>query len=559
MELVLDTMRRRYVGVETERFLVRVSEREKPALRRFYGPYFDLSYDLLTKKYGYVPEGSTEAAGRVTIEMFDDSSDFSARTFGYVYPGFLGVCFGPLVTLNGPRALPANVNSWFRTFHHEFAHSITVGLAKGRMPRWLTEGLSTYEEFSFEPSWTRGLDRELYDAWATDDLCRVADFDRHFRGERVVFAYFQAGEVAAMLVRRFGMERIVALLRAYGDDLGTAAAFRKALGISPEDVDRLFREETATRFANVKADPRYSAEATERLDAAWRKNRNDRETAVRRTLALAGRRRFADAEAALAECVRQGIDDVRLERLRAMNLFRSGKVAEAEAARAALEAKDATEFALEYAAATAALKAKKLEAAEARLRSAIAAFPSYPGDQQGGPEGVAPRLLLFKLLKERGRKDEAMAVAEEHLRFRSEDLEIRKEVVAWRLSREEKAAARRHLDLHVLIDARDPAVHADRARLQLEAGEFDGALASAETALLVVEGDDDAVATRADLRVQAAEALLALGRAEEARTMLRVALGEAPSHAAAKRLFEKAEAAVERPASSPIEEKGRAK
>lgn len=556
MELVLDTMQRRYVAVETERFLVRVPDGEKGLLKRFYGPFFDRSFDLLTAKYGYVPDGAREAAGRVTVEMFDNSSDFSARTFGYVYPGFLGVCFGPLVTLNGPKALPADVNSWARTFHHEFAHSITVGLAKGRMPRWLTEGLSTYEEIAFDPSWTRGMDRDLFDALATDDLCRTGDFDVHFRGPRVIFAYFQAGLVAEMLVRRFGMPKVVDLLKAYGDDLNTEAAFQRALGVSPAGVDKLFRDETAARFASFKLQPRFNPAQLEKLDAARKARPDDADVLVRRTIALVQNGRTADAESALAECGKKGIVDDRLDWLRAMLALKSGGVDRAEELRKTLADRGFVDFSLSYGLAQAALKARRNKEAEARLREAIAAFPTYGGDPAGGPEATSPRVLLAKLLRADGRVDEAMDVVAEQLKYRSEDLELRKDLIAWRLGRGEKAEARKLLDFHVLIDARDPKVHLDRGALQLDGGDAEGALTSAELALDALEKKKDAQTARGDARVLAAEALLKLGRAEEARGKLRAALAEAPSHAAAKRLEEEAAAAVDsRPADGP-EEKG---
>jgi tetratricopeptide (TPR) repeat protein len=561
MELVLGTMKDRYVAVETERFLVRVPENERDLLRRFYGPFFDRSFDLLTAKYGYVPDGSQEARGRVTVEMFDDSSDFGARTFGYVYPGFLGVCFGPLVTLNGPRAMPAAQNSWARTFHHEFAHSITVGLAQGRMPRWLTEGLSTYEEIAFEPSWTRGMDRALFDAWATDDLCRTGDFDVHFRGPRVIFAYFQAGLVAETMVRLYGMPKIAALLRAYAEDLTTDAAFKKALGVAPEEVDRIFREETGRRFAAYRLQPRYTPVQREALEAARRRDPQNRENLIRLAAARARMGAKVDAESAIAEARRAGGDDPRLKLLEATMALNAGNVARAEELRAELETAGVEDYDLALGLGQAALKAKKADVAEARFREAVAAFPTVSGD-----DGPSPRVLLVKLLRDAGRTDDAMAVAEEHLRYRSEDLQLRKDLIAWRLGRGEKEAALKLLDLHVLIDARDAGVHLDRGRLQFEAGRFRDALLSADLASDALrfkpndkrENAPETPVARAAARILAARALARLGgRLEEARGALDAARRASPEHPElvdAEREIE--EAAASRPTGAD-EEKGK--
>ena len=35
---------------------------------------------------------------------------------------------------------------------------------KGQVPRWLTEGFSVYEERQRDPTWERGMDRELHSA-----------------------------------------------------------------------------------------------------------------------------------------------------------------------------------------------------------------------------------------------------------------------------------------------------------------------------------------------------------------------------------------------------------
>src|SRR5690606_28125608 len=111
------------------------------------------SYRTLSEKYRYVPKGSEAAGGKILSEWFSDSRGFSVRTLGFTHLGALGVCFGPLIIMTSPGAHRPGTYSWARTFHHELAHTMTVGISRGRTPRWLTEGLSTYEEKVANPSW----------------------------------------------------------------------------------------------------------------------------------------------------------------------------------------------------------------------------------------------------------------------------------------------------------------------------------------------------------------------------------------------------------------------
>ncbi|HYC79002.1 MAG TPA: hypothetical protein VEI02_15375, partial [Planctomycetota bacterium] len=530
MELVLDVMRKQYVALETERFRVRLHASEQAAFKTFYAPFIDRSFDLLTKKYGYVPTGAEEAKGRVSVEWFDHSSRFGARTFGYDYPGFLGVCFGPVVTLNGPKAMPPEMNSWARTFHHEFAHSIHLGLAQGKMPRWLTEGLATHEELAFEPSWTRGMDAELFTAWTYDDLLKTADFDTAFATPRIAFAYYQAGLVADHLVRTCGVAKVVDLLKAYADDLGTEAAFRRALGKSPEEIDREFEATVRARVGGFRMTPNH-APYLAKLEAARKAKPDDVETLVRLAWSRFQSQRRADAEAAAAEARRRGVADPRLDLLDAHMALADRRFDRAEALRASLAERGVVDYQLSASLGMRAMKANDAKTAEARLREASDAFPLDPS-----PDG--PRVALATLLRGSGDVDGAMELFEEHLRHRSESVGIRNEVVAWRLGRGDKAEARRHLDLQVLIAPRDPDVHLKRGALQEEAGEHAGALASAEMALDAAPEGPKGAPVRADARVAAARALTALGRAADAREKLRAALVDAPAHEEALRLLE---------------------
>ena len=121
---------------------------ELPVMREYVGPLAQQALEIFSKRYQFTPKGP------ILIEMFPKHDDFAVRTVGL--PGMigaLGACFGRVVTLDSPKARPPGDFNWAPTLWHELAHVITLQLSKQRVPRWLTEGISTYEE----KAWLAGL------------------------------------------------------------------------------------------------------------------------------------------------------------------------------------------------------------------------------------------------------------------------------------------------------------------------------------------------------------------------------------------------------------------
>jgi hypothetical protein len=107
--------------------------------------------------------------------VFDRHADFSVRSTGFEGFPALGVCFGPVVTSVSPLSEMRGTQSWARTSFHEFTHVIHLELSHNRCPRWITEGLATWEEENRNPTWTRNMRRELVDALANGDIIPVRD------------------------------------------------------------------------------------------------------------------------------------------------------------------------------------------------------------------------------------------------------------------------------------------------------------------------------------------------------------------------------------------------
>ena len=124
------------------------------------------------KRYQFTPKGP------ILIEMFPKHDHFAVRTAGL--PGMigaLGACFGKVVTLDSPRARPGEFQ-WEGTLWHELAHVITLQLSNQRLPRWLSEGISEYEETVERPGrWGRAGDLMFANLMNRGEAIKLKELD----------------------------------------------------------------------------------------------------------------------------------------------------------------------------------------------------------------------------------------------------------------------------------------------------------------------------------------------------------------------------------------------
>ncbi|MFM8584743.1 MAG: peptidase MA family metallohydrolase, partial [Planctomycetaceae bacterium] len=184
-----------------------------------------------------------ELAGPVLVEMFPRQSDFAIRTFGLPGgAGFLGVCFGSVITALSPSA-NENPTNWQATLWHEFCHAVTLGKTRNRMPRWLSEGISVYEERRVDPAWGQAINPRYRQMLLDEGLPKVSQLSGSFLRPasplHLQFAYFESSLVVEWLVERYGFEALLSLL----DDLGRGLSLDDALtrlGGSVAEVDAGF-------------------------------------------------------------------------------------------------------------------------------------------------------------------------------------------------------------------------------------------------------------------------------------------------------------------------------
>ena len=246
MLTVFDTLET-YATLDSEHFKVHMSERDADILWPYLEPLLEESWDTLTAKYGFEPEGP------ILIEVFENSEDFAVRSVGLPDIGpLVGICFGKVVTLISPDTLSAN---WQEIVWHEFMHVITLQMTTNRMPRWLSEGISVYEEKEGRPYWGREQGLDLVRAAREDKLLHVRDLNSGFSGARnsadLGFAYFQSYLVVDFIAREFGFDKLVDLVQEYAFIKDDDVRFNEVFDISLNEFDSRFRGWIDQRVAEI--------------------------------------------------------------------------------------------------------------------------------------------------------------------------------------------------------------------------------------------------------------------------------------------------------------------
>jgi len=218
-------------------FLVHMEAREAD----IYGP---LVVDLLSRaKEQLCGKYDTTVADPVIVEIFPKQEDFAIRTFGLPGgAGFLGVCFGRVITANSPASQAATPTNWQATLWHEFCHVVTLQKTNNKMPRWLSEGISVYEERQANATWGQTMTPEYREMILGDALTPVSKLSGAFLSPpspmHLQFAYYESSLVVEYLVERYGMERLQRILV----DLGAGMSINDALHRYAGSIDALDHE-----------------------------------------------------------------------------------------------------------------------------------------------------------------------------------------------------------------------------------------------------------------------------------------------------------------------------
>ncbi len=229
--------------------IVRLHPEEADVLQEYVLPLAREALTTLAPRYGVTVRGP------ILIEIFPRHDDFAVRNVGLPgMVGALGACFGRVVTLDSPRAREPGTFSWQAALWHELAHVVTLQASNQRVPRWLTEGISVYEESRRNPAWGRDQELAFAQALARGAVLKLRDLNRGFMsGETIGLAYYQASLLVEHLVERYGQAALGKLLAAYARGLDTDGAVKDVLGTTLERLQESFDEMLARRFLALTA------------------------------------------------------------------------------------------------------------------------------------------------------------------------------------------------------------------------------------------------------------------------------------------------------------------
>lgn len=241
----LQSQLEKFATLEAPGFVIRMDAREA----KIYG---DEVVDLLTQARAVLTEKyEAKLEEPIYVEIFPRQKEFAIRTFGLPGgEGFLGVCFGRLITANSPAALNVDSN-WKAVLWHEYCHVVTLQKTKNKMPRWLSEGISVYEERQRNPIWGQSMDPTYREMLLGEDFVPMSKLSSAFLQPKspmhLQFAYYEASLAVEFWVEKYGHKALLRLL----EDLSVGMPPNDALKRIPGSLEEL--DEEFHKYATAKA------------------------------------------------------------------------------------------------------------------------------------------------------------------------------------------------------------------------------------------------------------------------------------------------------------------
>jgi tetratricopeptide (TPR) repeat protein len=237
----------RFRTIRSDGLVVRMEAREA----QLYGPrvleLLKRARKTLCEKY------EVRLEEPIVIEIFPQQKDFAVRTFGMPgVAGFLGVCFGRVITANSPASQGENPANWEAVLWHEFCHVVTLHKTRNKMPRWLSEGISVYEERQADPTWGQSMTPEYREIILSGKMTPVSQLSSAFLAPpspmHLQFAYYQSSLVVEYLIERFGEDALQKILT----DLGEGMEINESLIRHTVPLGKL--DDEFSKFARARAE-----------------------------------------------------------------------------------------------------------------------------------------------------------------------------------------------------------------------------------------------------------------------------------------------------------------
>ena len=231
--------------------ILRLNKKEAPVIEPYVLDLVNRTIATYTKRYGF------ELKEPVVVELYPQHDDFAVRTSGLPGIGLLGVTFGYLVAMDSPARHADSDFHWGTTLWHEMAHVFTLEATAHLVPRWFSEGVSVYEEWTTGPLHGRHIPPPVFKAIKDGKFLPIAELDRGFirptYEQQVIVSYMQAGLTCEYIAGRFGQAGLKAMLDQFGAGKTTAQAVEAALKIAPAEFDKDFKAYVEQQLGTVIA------------------------------------------------------------------------------------------------------------------------------------------------------------------------------------------------------------------------------------------------------------------------------------------------------------------
>jgi tetratricopeptide (TPR) repeat protein len=245
--ITLEEQLAKFRTIGDEGFLVRMDSREAELYGERVLELLREARTTLCKKY------DVSLDEPIVIEIFPQQKDFAVRTFGMPgVGGFLGVCFGRVITANSPASQGENPANWEAVLWHEFCHVVTLHKTRNKMPRWLSEGISVYEERQADATWGQSMTPQYREIILSGKMTPVSRLSSAFLSPpsplHLQFAYYESSLVVEYLIEKFGMDALQNIL----SDLGEGSDINEALIRHTVPLGRL--DADFAKFARERAE-----------------------------------------------------------------------------------------------------------------------------------------------------------------------------------------------------------------------------------------------------------------------------------------------------------------
>ncbi len=469
---LLDTLDS-FVEVESGPFIFKFPKGDADVLTPYAIPLATQAYTTFSERYGFTPTGP------ILVEVFAKHDDFAVRTLGL--PGLqfaLGACFGRVITMASPKAREPGTFSWQATLWHEIAHVFSLQASDYKVPRWLTEGISVFEEHRYNKAWGREQALDFARALAMKRTFGVKGLPNAFeRPQDLSMAYFEASLLTEHLVALNGDAGLRALLSAYAAGDKDPEAFAKAFGKTVDEVHTSFAAFVEAQYgdlARAMADP---TGAPSRGAGVARGAGTERPAPPRSVEALAE-----------------------------------------------LATKQPGSFVIQWSLGSALYERGDLDAARVALERAAALAPMAQGD-------TSPRALLAAIADKQGDAARARDQLRHLLEWDHDNVEAARRLVTSARAAEDQESEAIALRVIADIDPFDATAHAQLGKMALARKDYAPALIELQAALAL--GPPNLAEAHADI----AEAYLGLGRKDDARKSALKALEQAPTYPRAQDLL----------------------